>query len=610
MTAFAQSPNLLQRLNMLNINRDLFLKKTFAFLFVSGAVLTYAPPSPAVEAGYQLTRPHWDSIVRISSSRGLCSGLVTSKQYILTAAHCVDEVGEAWSIEGLKQGSVFRVEGDVEYIDPEYDPDTYVADIAILKSSIPLDVPEFSLQSARSYLRMLQLVEAPSTNVFATGYGQDERGETGLRKGAIVTGTALFEHGKTIYGHWSPDDGGGTLPGDSGGPVFAFYEKTPIVIAVVSGGTIWEREIEGTSNKTESVERYAPIVPSLCRLDEQLAQKISFNQEYCPEVIGFLGQIQNPADSTRAKLWTAIHIHASTIEVAWIEEQKSQMLLESFLAGTDSTLFYEWALRFPESKFGTDSQFSNERLKALDEELKVRFPIYERELNDRGYFRSRLRQWFSDRRPSIDDRQMTLLGTYLDNKASAFDCGLVPCNSFLRAITGPLESHYQITWPEYLRSLGGQTSELAWPEFKRLLCEIDIDWITSSSPVPRLIAERYSNVFSIETSFTNQNKKRFAAALDSGGFGGELGAGRMMLGFTFRGDSIPRDLIMRYKRVFQNAGYRISSSAIGTRASGGPAGSFAFYNQDLKKFNLFAKDGDTGFSSSLSTYREFLECEF
>lgn len=570
--------------------------------------LIYSNQSFAVEGGYQLQADHWGSVVKLTNARSLCSGITIKKQYVLTAAHCVERVGDSFEIE-MQQGTFSSTaSGSVVYIDPEYNPNTFVGDVAIIKLSSPLGGTDFNIQSSEQYLHLLQLIEVPASDVFLAGYGRDEVGTTGFRKGAIISGIGIFQHGETIYGRWSPRHGGGSLPGDSGGPVFAWYGKSPVIVAVVSGDTVWKSQIYEDDEDIETVERFSPIVPSLCRASQSLQTSLGFQSDACANIRQFIEEIKAAEGSPREKIWTAWHIDNSSIEVEWIRSLMFELLLDSFLLGEDSYFFYEEAARSPSLKFDSDSALGAERLKALDQKLRSQFESYNREFGDKFTYSTyswRLQEWFSSRRIPMEERSLDLYSAFYLNKDEAFECGSVPCDYFLRGTIGPLESHRH-NWSDYLLSLQPIPANVGWPEIKQILCSINEVWVASSTPIPSIVADKYSNAFLVESTFRSASSKQFALKSESGSISADVYGNRIILGFS--GDVVPSEIEERYEKTFGENGFSLSSSAMGRIARGGPSGSFAFFQPAKNNFTLLAKDGADGFTRSLPIYQEFLQC--
>lgn len=91
----------------------------------------------------------WSWTVSLDLRQDLCGGAILSASWIITAAHCLENIlvsdvivyagsNHVWSGTQIKSASYFVVH-------PNYDPNTMVNDIALIKLISPLDVRSSNL---------------------------------------------------------------------------------------------------------------------------------------------------------------------------------------------------------------------------------------------------------------------------------------------------------------------------------------------------------------------------------------------------------------------------------------------------------------------------------
>lgn len=197
-----------------------------------------------------------DGVVRVQSAGRLCTGTMVSASAVLTAAHCLDGAAAEDAMVRLddidaandsSSASGAEPDGDADHgadsddgfaplrgvafqLHPDWNPDTFAADVAVLFLAGAAGDPTAPLHASGV---MALAVDAPSSGeeVLLVGYGVDEHGAHNVRRAgtARVAGIGAAELGLQP----APS---APCHGDSGGPVLVREDGEERIAAVVSHG--------------------------------------------------------------------------------------------------------------------------------------------------------------------------------------------------------------------------------------------------------------------------------------------------------------------------------------------------------------------------------------
>ncbi|CAF0905800.1 unnamed protein product [Didymodactylos carnosus] len=184
----------------------------------------------------------WVVSIRMYSSH-VCGGSIISDFWIITAAHCIPSnyvFGSFSIMAGIQNLSDIGQERLIveSFVHPQYDPDTFDNDIALVRLNLPLDMTHRSLAIIclpiiNNTLLDFQEYPSPGTPLVGIGWGtlmsnNTEPSET-LQQVTLET-IANYRafcmsiiHNVTLQ-FCAGIDGGGkdTCQGDSGGPIMMF----------------------------------------------------------------------------------------------------------------------------------------------------------------------------------------------------------------------------------------------------------------------------------------------------------------------------------------------------------------------------------------------------
>lgn len=147
------------------------------------------------------------SVIRVNTANGFCSGVMISNVYVLTAAHCVDYLGQRVFISDADETQVFSAEV-VGITDKQ--------DYALILLGISMHVQPSKVDFTGKYLSGLE------TKVELCGYPGGQRAL--LCNSGIINGNFRFQR-----------TGIGSLyTGMSGGPVFVVAEDGSKVVVGVN----------------------------------------------------------------------------------------------------------------------------------------------------------------------------------------------------------------------------------------------------------------------------------------------------------------------------------------------------------------------------------------
>jgi secreted trypsin-like serine protease len=222
------------------------MKRTLLLSSLTAALLVPAPLALATSANAQTTSAsvhattnmHADiaggavgsvpGVVEISTSSQYCTGAVIAPKIVLTAAHCLEDVGTTSSIRVRVNGTKQRLAVTRYVRAPGFNPTSHVNDAAILILKSPAHTPA---------LRVLGAEPAAGTGATITGYGQHTYTSTVARVAysadTTVQSLASCQAAWAQFGSAVPSsdicaqnasDDSTLTRGDSGGPLLV---KTP-----------------------------------------------------------------------------------------------------------------------------------------------------------------------------------------------------------------------------------------------------------------------------------------------------------------------------------------------------------------------------------------------
>lgn len=197
--------------------------------------------------GGQTANPaDFPTVVGLEESPGnwFCTGTLITKDWILTAAHCVEGTAPASikirfddpDINDAAGGMVVAVSEVHSHPGFSLDQMVWDDDIALLKLAAPV--------TDREPTPIYREVVPAATAVLDVGYGVADNNEMGgglLRKVSKVTADCAGANDPGVLGAnlvcMDASDGRGSCFGDSGGPTFATINGMQVVAGVTSGGT-------------------------------------------------------------------------------------------------------------------------------------------------------------------------------------------------------------------------------------------------------------------------------------------------------------------------------------------------------------------------------------
>ncbi len=221
--------------------------------------------------GGQTAQPaDFPTVVALENSPGnwFCTGTLIDKDWVLTAAHCVEgETAANLSIRfddanindttGGKVVAVAEIHGHPGYVEANWDND-----IALIKLATSV--------TDREPTPVHRPIVASATTVIEVGYGDADINGNGagiLRKLSTPTIDCATTQDPTISGAnvlcFDASDGNASCYGDSGGPAFITVNGKLLVAGITSGGT--------QDSCTAGFDLYTSVAGELAFVDQYLA---------------------------------------------------------------------------------------------------------------------------------------------------------------------------------------------------------------------------------------------------------------------------------------------------------------------------------------------------
>lgn len=208
-------------------------KRTETVLDVPRARSAATPMVPRIINGNPVPDATFPTVVKVHSQLGDATATLIAPQWVLTAAHCSQGIGNTdgtVEIGGVTYHTVQVV------VHPKYNPARFgkngANDIALWKldQAVPNITPSAILRKSPKVGQMLTLV--------GFGLGGDATGQTG-QYGTKRAGETRLDgvSSKVIYWNFDVPTEANTAGGDSGGPAFVQVGGAYLVAGVTSGGT-------------------------------------------------------------------------------------------------------------------------------------------------------------------------------------------------------------------------------------------------------------------------------------------------------------------------------------------------------------------------------------
>uniref|UniRef100_A0A3B3ZTP9 Coagulation factor VII n=1 Tax=Periophthalmus magnuspinnatus TaxID=409849 RepID=A0A3B3ZTP9_9GOBI len=222
--------------------------------FLQGRSIPSLDPRGRIVGGSECPRGEcpW-TVLLLYKKRPFCGGVFLSPDWILTAAHCLEDIEQRHlevvagehDVE-LSEGSEQRVQVSALHVHEHYEPSTADNDIALLRVATPLAVTSYAVPvclptSAHAHIQL----QSKSTHL-VSGWGRvHEAGPTSrvlkrLQVPLVRTQTCQDQTGLVLTRNMMCAGflGGqqDSCKGDSGGPLVARFRETWFLTGVVSWG--------------------------------------------------------------------------------------------------------------------------------------------------------------------------------------------------------------------------------------------------------------------------------------------------------------------------------------------------------------------------------------
>lgn len=285
----------------------------YILLSALAAAPALADPAPII-GGTTTTVGEYPSVVALEIGQGLCTGILITKDWVLTAGHCVDPsvVGEPnqamltahtrvhFNSVNINSAPGMVVNASDTIMDPMFNVNALGAhDMGLIKLATPVTTV------APSPVNLVAASAPIGTVLTMVGFGTTQAGGTGgagveydLRNRMVVAcgslpqgaGAGLSDANLLCY---AQTDGKGKCEGDSGGPSFAMINGKATVVGVTSFGD-QSCTTFGTDTRTDIQSAFllAHIPELQCTTDADCAADKTCFQHACiaqPFATGGLG---------------------------------------------------------------------------------------------------------------------------------------------------------------------------------------------------------------------------------------------------------------------------------------------------------------------------------
>ena len=260
-----------------------------------------ALPAPRIVGG-MASDERYPWMVSIQSGGHFCGGVLIGKDWVLTAAHCMEDrspiqltlyIG-ASNLNRTSEAQLRRAQWIM--IHPDYNPDTFYSDIALIKLSASSDQTPINVISETANQQLQQ-----NEQLLVMGFGLTEDGNLNSSSRVLQEVSVSFQKDETCkntYGSPGRSDywqrslcagevsgGKDACQGDSGGPLVVQADDQWALVGLVSWG-------DGCG-QAEAYGAYSEVVA----FKDWLEQRRRGVSVFGPDKIGFVGQGQTKAET-------------------------------------------------------------------------------------------------------------------------------------------------------------------------------------------------------------------------------------------------------------------------------------------------------------------------